>query len=170
MYIFGGILELTKELNEMLIYDFKSGCFSTIGSDNALDDLQGNSSNVRGVEGAESPTLRKQTTLAAQSPTKVGTFSKSPTKTMKATAKKGNITKSPKKKVDVAGEEDKEKKESGLASPTSISMQNSFIIKNADESFEAYFQQMRRRKLGNAGNDLTNGGLSATLPSNSPGV
>jgi N-acetylneuraminic acid mutarotase len=25
MYIFGGILELTKELNEMLIYDFESG-------------------------------------------------------------------------------------------------------------------------------------------------
>jgi hypothetical protein len=28
MYIFGGILELTKELNDLLIYDFKSGKFS----------------------------------------------------------------------------------------------------------------------------------------------
>jgi host cell factor len=27
MYIFGGILELTKELNEMLIYDFDKCCF-----------------------------------------------------------------------------------------------------------------------------------------------
>lgn len=76
------------------------------------------------------------------SPTKLN--SKSPSKTLKSTKKVG---KSPKKKA--AGNddaEDKEKKESGLASPTSISMQNSFIIKNADESFEAYFQQMRRRK------------------------
>ena len=32
-----------------------------------------------------------------------------------------------------------EKKESGLVSPTSISMQSSFIIQNADESFDAYF-------------------------------
>lgn len=58
------------------------------------------------------------------------------------------IGKSPKKKVDSAVGDDAVTKESGLASPTSISMQNSFIIKNADESFEAYFQQMRRRKLG----------------------
>jgi hypothetical protein len=32
----------------------------------------------------------------------------------------------------------KENKESGLASPTSVTMQTSFIIKNADESFDAY--------------------------------
>lgn len=41
-----------------------------------------------------------------------------------------------------------EKKESGLASPTSISMQNSFIIQNADESFDAYFHTMKKRKHG----------------------
>ena len=28
-------------------------------------------------------------------------------------------------------------------------MQTSFIIKNADESFDAYHQQMKKRKLGN---------------------
>ena len=33
MYVFGGILELTKELNEMLIYDFQSKSFSIVGSD-----------------------------------------------------------------------------------------------------------------------------------------
>jgi hypothetical protein len=27
-----------------------------------------------------------------------------------------------------------------LSSPTSVSMQNSFIIKNADESFDQYYQ------------------------------
>lgn len=51
-------------------------------------------------------------------------------------------------------------------------MQNSFIIKNADESFEAYFQQMRRRKLGGAANTDTMGGHSATLQGmgHSPGL
>jgi hypothetical protein len=111
------------------------------------------------------------------SPTKVGAYG-SPTKLKQTspsktkTAKK--VGKSPKKKLVVEGTpgEDGEKKESGLASPTSISMQNSFIIKNADESFEAYFQQMRRRKLGgnNPNMDNTMGGASATLQGHSPGM
>ena len=38
MYIFGGILELTKELNEMLIYDFVGGKFSIVGQEGNGDD------------------------------------------------------------------------------------------------------------------------------------
>jgi len=37
-------------------------------------------------------------------------------------------------------------KREGLSSPTSVSMQNSFIIKNADESFDVYYQSMKKRK------------------------
>jgi len=33
-----------------------------------------------------------------------------------------------------------------LSSPTSVTMKNSFIIKSADESFDAYYQQMKRRR------------------------
>ena len=44
-------------------------------------------------------------------------------------------------------EDKEEKKESGLATPTSISMQNTFIITNADESFDNYFHMMKKRKL-----------------------
>lgn len=41
MYIFGGILELTKELNEMLIFDFAKGQFNIIGGDGQPnEDLQ----------------------------------------------------------------------------------------------------------------------------------
>lgn len=79
--------------------------------------------------------------------------------------------KSPAKKTDGAPEA-KDKKESGLASPTSITMRDSFIIKNADESFDLYYQQMRKRKLGGQSNtmgmDNTMGGASATLPGGSP--
>merc|ERR1719263_2197430 len=62
------------------------------------------------------------------------------------TAKKGNTLNLEKTatKKDAAKQEDK--KDSGLASPTSISMQNSFIIQNADESFDAYFHTMKKRK------------------------
>ena len=33
-----------------------------------------------------------------------------------------------------------------LESPTSIQMKNSFIIKNADPSFDTYYKQMTKRK------------------------
>ena len=42
MYIFGGILELTKELNEMLIYDFATGKFSIVGHEGGEDTGMGN--------------------------------------------------------------------------------------------------------------------------------
>ena len=78
--------------------------------------------------------------MMSESPTKIarqGTLgaAKSPTKVRKGKAAK------------VEGDK-KEKKESTLASPTSNSMQNSFIIKNADESFDAYYQIMKKRRLG----------------------
>ena len=48
---------------------------------------------------------------------------------------------SPAKKVKKAAGPDEEVVESKpLASPTSLSMKNSFIIQNADESFDAYYQ------------------------------
>jgi len=33
-----------------------------------------------------------------------------------------------------------------LTTPTSISMMNSFIIKNADTSFDSYYSSMKKRK------------------------
>ena len=77
----------------------------------------------------ESP-LKRTTTLAGASPSK--------------TEKMGSTAKKEKPKAEAGGEE---KKESGLSSPTSVSMQNSFIIKNADETFDAYYQSMRKRKF-----------------------
>ena len=92
---------------------------------------------------------------------------------MKAGASPSKLTAKARRAGKKPGEEEaQEKKESGLASPTSISMQNSFIIKNADDSFDAYFHQMRRRKTQVGGNlDMTAGGnASATMPGGSPGM
>jgi len=60
--------------------------------------------------------------------------SKSPSKKSSTVAAKKMKAKN--KDILVDGEEEKE---SGLASPTSVSMQNSFIIKNADETFDHYY-------------------------------
>ena len=157
MYIFGGILELTKELNELICYDFATKCFKCCTSTQACDENFQMSSNLRDNANDMSPGIRKE----AGSPTKIGRRGGfSPTKTLSKTMK-AKRAKSPSKKED--GE--KVKKESTLSSPTSISMQSTFIIKNADESFDAYYVQMKKRKQG--GHDNT--GHSATLQGVSPG-
>lgn len=108
----------------------------------------------------ESPSaITKQGTLGG-SPTKMGRKSMSPSKLNKSPLKR---KKSPSKKLGVEGTANK--RESGLMSPTSITMQNTFIIKNADESFDAYFAQMRKRRTFNSSNLE---GHSATLGA-SPG-
>jgi hypothetical protein len=63
------------------------------------------------------------------------------------------LSKSPTKRAAAAGQtisgdhgKGASGEEKGLSSPTSVSMQNSFIIKNADESFDLYYQQMKRRR------------------------
>jgi hypothetical protein len=61
----------------------------------------------------------------------------------KSTIRQGSPTKKTLKKMTI-DEEVAEVKP--LASPTSLSMKNSFIIQNADESFDAYYSQMRKRK------------------------
>jgi len=76
-----------------------------------------------------SPSLRKGTVILAGSPnSKSMMMPKSPMK-------------SPNKKEIGKKEEAK-----GLSTPTSISMKNSFIIKNADESFDTYYQTMKKKK------------------------
>lgn len=37
MYIFGGIFEITKELSELLVYDFATQCFSCKSGGNCND-------------------------------------------------------------------------------------------------------------------------------------
>jgi len=133
MYIFGGIFELTKELNEMLVFDFATNDLQIVGGGDLQQELNLMQSQVKSKED-ESPALKKGLTKLGNSPTKTG--SKSPSK---LTTKAKLAGKSPHKRGHHNHGDNSEKKESGLASPTSISMQNTFIIKNADESFDHYY-------------------------------
>jgi hypothetical protein len=61
-------------------------------------------------------------------------------------------------------------KKDGLTSPTSISMQQSFLIKNADQSFDTYYQAMRRRTKTGLQFGGSNTGSPSKKPSNAFGV
>jgi len=126
MFIFGGIFELTHELNDLCCYDFDTKKFCRIGEE--AQDQFDESANMESPDAnrktEQTPGLRRGKTFA---PT--GTMSRSPNKRGSPT----RLNMSMKKDM---GETDGGHKEAELSSPTSVSMKNTFIIKNADESFE----------------------------------
>lgn len=146
MYIFGGIFELMKESNDMVIFNLRTRKFtltehgahepnSPDKSKYAAD--QQSTHDMSPTKLDRSPNKRRTTALYnVYSPTKGGSPLKkrqlSPSKTM------------------TEGDVKEDKKRDNLSSPTSISMKDSFIIKNADTSFDAYYKSMQKRK--HAGN------------------
>jgi len=133
MYIFGGILELTKELNDLVVFNFQTRQFSSC-SDQQEDDLNqtGQNQEMTSPE-AKSATLTKKRTMAANS------MSRSPTKKMTDSNLPKQLTASKKDSQDSEAK-------SRLTSPTSVSMKNTFIIKNADESFEVNSKLLPKNK------------------------
>lgn len=133
MYIFGGILELTHELNDLCCFDFETKKFSS-NSETAIEE-----EGAREHEIAEkSPTLAKSTTMSPMKRNKTMMASQSPSRspTKKRMASPGAT------KMD----ETQGGKREGLSSPTSVRMTNSFIIKNADESFETNSKLIPKNK------------------------
>jgi len=124
MYIFGGILELTKELNDLSIYDFNKECWVQAPEMEGKDEENNKESEQNGKEPG-SP-LRRQGTLVnpnandrSPSPSKRNTVRKLPGQPLDLTMPPKKRNQSPSKKNKAEG--DGEKKD-GLSSPTSISM------------------------------------------------
>ena len=138
MWIFGGIYELTHELNDLVAFDFTTHKFSS-NSETAQPDADNNQADEAAKTETASPLKKKQTTVQG------GTMSRSPIKTSNSMAK------SMKKRHDGdSKDDDGEGKKGGISSPTFIKMQSSFIIKNADESFEVNAKQLMKQKTNKA--------------------
>lgn len=145
LFIFGGIFELTKELNDLCLFEIEKQAFHPTKSLEAAGPSNAGGESPMKVEhqdtanksGLQHSMTRQRTTIQNASPSK-----RKP---------------SPKKKIEVPGETHTEAR-AQLTSPTSITMQNSFIVKNADESFDAYYHTMRKRRTMNAANAGMEGG------------
>lgn len=129
MYIFGGILELTKELNDMIVFDFNQMCF-TQGEErpdymeNSPDRRPG-ATQQEAFDGSSSPTRTQK-----GSPGRRKTIGASPT--LRSPMKSRRIGSPGRTVAEGAGAARRE----GLGTPTSVTMMNTFIIKNADNSFD----------------------------------
>ena len=142
MYIFGGILELTKELNDMLVFDFNLMKF--VQGEEMPDFMDGSPEKRQGTVQQESygDAASPTRTQKGGSPTRRKTIGGSPT------------LRSP-TKLRMQGSSDgqggasskpKDQSRDGLGSPTSVTMMNTFIIKNADQSFDQYHSMMKKRR------------------------
>lgn len=143
LIIHGGIFEITKELDDTYLFNTQTKKFIFSGetrqkSPNASPTRKGmyggGNSPVRARSPHKTQTLRPKQMSPGR---KVGL---SPQKSKK-------IGKSPhKKKKKMAQKNQESKEDDALSSPTSVSMKNSFIIQNADPSFDQYYHQMKKRK------------------------
>ena len=137
MYIFGGILELTKELNDMLVFDFTQMCFVQ-GEDRPDYTGEMSSPDRRSMQqeqfGESSPARTK-----GGSPGRRKTMGASPT--LRSPMKSRRLGSPDKSATSASGASRRD----GLGTPTSVTMMNTFIIKNADQSFDQYHQQMKKR-------------------------
>ena len=133
MIIYGGIFEVTKELNDMHVFDFKKQqwvvLFEELNSPQKPKQASGTGVSPNSVG------LKKSMTMAGKT-----NFESSPRKTGKdqtfGTAAKSKEHTKPKIKLAPIGANKVDDRVIKLESPTSITMKNSFLIKNADPSFE----------------------------------
>lgn len=182
LILFGGIFELTKELGDCYAYDVKSKSWYTLFEevDSPVHRHSPNHSFGMGKFG-------RQDSIKSPSPMHKGNqsfnsgdpnFSMSLKKTKNKSKahntsifevdssmlRKQKLQKALKKKRE---QEKNPMEDSMLTSPTSLSMKNSFLIKNSGKGFDNFFTNQKRRKLGMTNSpDITN--LSPTkAPRNS---
>ena len=150
--IFGGIFEVTKELNDMYAYDIKAKKWHCL-----FEELN----SPHKVVNPSSPGLtigRGTTKKFGESPRKDMRASVSPNKAKNfgATATSPGKKKIKVNKVALTSALQEPDRKIVLESPTSNTMKNSFLIKNADPSFEKSYAQIKKRaqekeRLGQTG-------------------
>jgi len=168
MYIFGGILELTKELNDFIVYDFITKKF--MSSDEANLNCFGTNSPTRMHEELEdtsmvSPMKRAGTIKVDTSPNRLGGSIK-----LRSTLNKSSAAKALGKLSVTIGANETTVVKGELLTPTSVSMKNSFIVKNSDDSFVSYGKAMDKRLKKHIGVDTINtaANKSALVRGNKP--
>lgn len=167
--VFGGIYMLTQELNDLYLYDLKNRNWICLFDEEGAN--QGNRSPTTAHKGDGSVSPMKRRTLGNsdfrdksslkdrmdQESVENADSSISPKKnkektlrgTMKTIAVLASYPQKPPKTAKQGNthqEKNQEESQHELSSPTSITMRNTFIIKNADSSFDNYYQMMKLKQ------------------------
>lgn len=134
MIIYGGIYEVTKELNDMHVFDLRQDKWVCLFQEqNSPKKFSGDgiSPLKRNTLKENAMDLTAQHTMSRQRTKKPQTANKSPSKSKKLRM----LMLKPKEQEQIIK----------LESPVSNSMKNSFLIKNSDPSFEKAYHQIKKR-------------------------
>lgn len=163
LILFGGIFELTKELGDCYAYDTRSKTWYTLfeeidspvhkhspnhtfgmGKFGRADSIKSPSPMHKGNSsfnaGDPNFSMNLQRTKAKSKPKHTSIF-----EVDNSMLRKQKLQKALKKKRDM---EKNPMEDSMLTSPTSLSMKNSFLIKNSGKGFDNFFSSQKRRKMG----------------------
>ena len=155
--IFGGIFEVTKELNDLQLYDIANNRWICLFSD-TQEPGSSTSPTKAMAAGNNSPLMRRSLKNGESSP-RVNQPNKEIPKTKYQHAMQSNFLSKndngQQKKIKITLEENKKpQKEVVLDSPTSTDMQRSMLIAQADPSFD--FMAQLKRKKNNFGFAMSN--------------
>lgn len=133
MIVYGGIFEVTKELNDMHVFDLKNEKWIVLFEELNSPQKAGNSNSGASPNsvGLKKSITKIGTTTFEASPRKEGKMGSIRKPTTAASPKR-----KPKLKLTPIGANKVDDRVIKLESPTSITMKNSFLIKNADPSFD----------------------------------
>ena len=135
LLVFGGIYEITKELNDLYCFNLKTRVWKRLFRASIDENLESPS---------KSATLKSKKTKRDDSPDAINGTSKlnsmlTKQKTVKMeAAKKPRPIRSPKAQEEPVN----------LESPTSVTMKQSFLLKQSDKEFEGYWNFVRKKKDG----------------------
>lgn len=134
LIMFGGIYEITRELNDMFAFNlqtkvwtrlFRASNEDNLGASQKLDGVK-NKKTRRSEDSPDNSNVNKMNTMLSRQSTK------------KVEQKKPAKIRSPK-----AAEEPV-----NLESPTSVTMKQSFLLKQSDKEFESYWNIVKKKKDG----------------------
>ena len=152
IFIFGGILEVTKEINDLFCYDIAKCKWENLYEVDAFNKTErspdGNSPRVkaspaiadhnRSVSPKKNP-KNDSSLLVPKSTANINNSTSVSPGTKRSLGKSMSPRKMPSGMKAQQKAKNENEEEKGLTSPTSITMKNSFIIKNADASFDSYY-------------------------------
>lgn len=140
MIIYGGIFDICKELNDMHIFDMRADRWLCLFEELHSPQVPPSPEKVSGMAAAEKR-LSKAMTMKA-------TAIESATAEQATPIKAATASPSKKKKFSLTkAEAVSEDKETKYECATSIRMKNSYLIKNANASFEKNYAVIRKRAM-----------------------
>uniref|UniRef100_A0A7S3FU64 Uncharacterized protein n=1 Tax=Strombidium rassoulzadegani TaxID=1082188 RepID=A0A7S3FU64_9SPIT len=163
MIIYGGIYEVTKELNDMHVFDMIRERWTCL-----FEELNSPQKNQHGSSPSLNVQRRTTKHIPSESPRKDGRPGQSTAQKKHGLTQPASSQGKRKHKLQQLkmGKTVQESQTIKLESPTSNTMKNCFLIKNADPSFEKTYAQIKKRAIEKERLGQANNGYDESLTKN----